>query len=270
MDTPQKPSCSFFIISLEHAQDRRDTISERLNQLGLSFEFLPGVDGRKLDLLRHPHYEPWKRRLFWGRDLSNGEFGCVLAHRGVYQHMVDHQIPFAVVLEDDAILTDELPAVIRSLCEQSAHWDLVRFLGRPKNYKSARAIALLEGTSAMLSRPHGVPGGAYGYLLSLEAAKRLLEMMDKNWLAIDTLHGVTWLTKLRTLSVVPSPVLPNDDIPSCIDEQDSNQRWDKRNQLQGWMKILYPVTRFIWKTYLNVCNKYVWLRTLSADRRLQK
>lgn len=260
--------CKIFVISLEHAQERRKTIAARLNQLDLIFEFLPGVDGRKLHPLQHPHYEPLRRRLFWGRDLSNGEFGCVLAHRGVYQHMVEHQIPLAVVLEDDAILTNELPTVVSALSWIADQWDLVRFLGREKNYKFSRIIGPLAGTSASLSRPHGVPGGAYGYLLNLKAARRLLEMMDKNWLAIDTLHGVSWLTDLKTLSVVPSPVLPNDDIPSCIDEQDSSQRWDKRNQLQGWMKISYPVTRFVWKTYLSVWNTCLRVHTWRVDRQL--
>ena len=95
-------------------------------------------------------------------------------------------------------------------------------------------------------------------------------MMEKNWLAIDTLHGVSWLTKLNTVSVTPSPVLPNDQVPSCIDEQDANLRWDKSVQLAGWRKLIYPLTRGAWKTYSNVLIKYVWFGTLLSDRRLSR
>ncbi|TYP00052.1 GR25 family glycosyltransferase involved in LPS biosynthesis [Geothermobacter ehrlichii] len=262
--------CPIFIITLEDATSRQESIRRRLTELGLSFQFIPGVDGRKLDLLAHPAYEPVKRRLFYGRDLSNGEFGCVLGHRNVYRHMIEHRIECAVVLEDDSILTDELPAVLAALRHERDCWDLVRFLGRQKNYRSTRTIRPLPGTSAMLSRQLGIPGGAYGYMLNLRAAERLEKLMQKNWLAVDTLHGAVWLTGLRTFSVTPSPVLPNDQAPSCIDTLDDNLRWDKTVRLEGTMRLLYPLTRGLWKFYLNCCTQYVRFSTLAKDRKLAR
>jgi len=208
--------------------------------------------------------------MFFGRDLSNGEFGCILAHKSIYEHIVKNNMGTALILEDDAILCDELPDVISALTRNPEIWDLVRFLGREKNYRASRKIARLPGTQSYLARPHGTPGGAYGYVISNQAARRLLSMMGKNWFPIDTLHGVSWLTKLNTVSVIPSPVLPNDQVPSCIDEQDSNLRWDKSVQLSGWRKLIYPLTRGGWKTYSNVLIKYVWFGTLISDRRLSR
>lgn len=259
-----------FVITLEHSKERRETISSRLGELGIPFEFHPGVDGRKIDLLANPGYSKWKRRMFFGRDLSNGEFGCILAHKSIYEHIVKNNIGTALILEDDAILCDELPDVISALARNPESWDLVRFLGREKNYRASRKIARLPGTQSDLARPHCTPGGAYGYVISNQAARRLLSMMEKNWLPIDTLHGVSWLTNLNTVSVIPSPVLPNDQVPSCIDEQDSNMRWDKSVQLSGWRKPTYPLTRGGWKTYSNVLIKYIWFGTLISDRRLSR
>ena len=268
--TKNKIDCPVFVITLDYAQERREIISARLRELSLSCKFIPGVDGRKLDLLSHPAYEPVKRRLFFGRDLSAGEFGCVLAHRNVYQYMADNHILRALVLEDDATLADALPTVIKALCNIPATWDLIRFLGRQKNYRSQRSILPLEKTGSMLSRQHGTHGGAYGYMINLEAAKRLLSMMQKNWMAIDTLHGVTWLTRLKTFSVMPSPVLPNDDVPSCIDEQDANKRWDKSVRMAKWQRPLYPFTRGLWKLYLNCAVKIVWFGSWPSDARLRR
>ncbi|MDO9221619.1 MAG: glycosyltransferase family 25 protein [Thiobacillus sp.] len=267
---PDSPTFHCFVITLEHSQERRNLISDRLGELEMPFEFYPGVDGRKVDLLSHQNYSKWKRRMFFGRDLSNGEFGCILAHKSIYEHIVANHIGTALILEDDAILCDELPDVVSALTRNPQSWDLVRFLGREKNYRASRKIVRLPGTQSHLARPHGTPGGAYGYVISNRAARRLLCMMEKNWLPIDTLHGVSWLTKLNTVSVIPSPVLPNDQVPSCIDEQDSNLRWDKSVQLSGWRKLAYPLTRGAWKTYSNVLIKYVWLSTLIPDRRLSR
>jgi len=259
-----------FVITLEHSQERRNLISARLGELEMPFEFYPGVDGRKVDLLSHQNYSKWKRRMFFGRDLSNGEYGCILAHKSIYEHIVKNNILTALILEDDAILCDELPDVVSALTRNPENWDLVRFLGREKNYRASRKIARLPGTQSYLARPHGTPGGAYGYVISNQAAKRLLSMMEKNWLPIDTLHGVSWLTKLNAVSVIPSPVLPNDQVPSCIDEQDSNLRWDKSVQLSGWRKLIYPLTRGGWKTYSNVLIKYIWFGALISDQRLSR
>jgi glycosyl transferase family 25 len=270
MNSNTPPLFHCFVITLEHSQERRDLISTRLGELEMPFEFYPGVDGRKVDLLSHQNYSKWKRRMFFGRDLSNGEFGCILAHKSIYEHIVANHIGTALILEDDAILCDELPAVVSALTQNPEIWDLVRFLGREKNYRASRKIAQLPGTQSYLARPHGMPGGAYGYLISNQAARRLLSMMEKNWLPIDTLHGVSWLTKLNTVSVIPSPVLPNDQVPSCIDEQDLSLRWDKSVQLSGWRKLIYPLTRGGWKAYINVLIKYVWFGTLISDRRLSR
>lgn len=270
MNPNKEPLFQCFVITLEHSSERRKIISSRLDELKIPFEFYPGVDGRKIDLLSHQGYSKWKRRMFFGRDLSNGEFGCILAHKSIYEHIAEKNIGIALILEDDAILCDELPSVVSALTQYQKNWDIVRFLGRKKNYRASVTIAQLPGTHSCLARPHGTPGGAYGYVISNRAAKRLLSMMEKNWLPIDTLHGVSWLTKLNTVSVVPSPVLPNDDVPSCIDEQDSNLRWDKSVSLSGWRKLIYPLTRGAWKTYCNVLVKYVRLSTLVSDIRLSR
>lgn len=270
MSPNKEPLVHCFVITLEHSQERRKIISSRLDELKIPFEFYPGVDGRKIDLLSHRNYSKWKRRMFFGRDLSNGEFGCILAHKSIYEHIAEKNIGIALILEDDAILCDELPSVVSALTQHQENWDIVRFLGRKKNYRASRTIARLPGTHNCLARPHGMPGGAYGYVISNQAAQRLLSMMEENWLPIDTLHGVSWLTKLNTVSVVPSPVLPNDDVPSCIDEQDSNLRWDKSVSLSGWRKLIYPLTRGAWKTYCNVLVKYVRLRTLLPDIKLSR
>ncbi len=264
------PGYHCVVISLEDAQARRDVISARLRSLGIPFEFVPGVDGRKLDVATHPGYDSLKRCINFGRDLSNGELGCMLAHRNACRHVLDSGYAAALVLEDDALLTDDLPGVLADLLAMRERWDLVRFLGRKKNYRASRLIAPLPHGRAHLARPLGTPGGAYGYLLNPRAAKRLLELTEPIWLPIDTLHGMTWRTGLKTLSVVPSPILPDDDTPSCIDGQDDHRRWDKSVTLGGGWRLAYPLTRAFHKLRFAVMGRWMRLRTLIPDALAQR
>ena len=149
------------VITLDDAADRRETISSRLKSLGVPHTFLPGVDGRNIDASTHPRYIGWKRRTFFGRDLSGGELGCILAHRNVYEYIVSNELAFSLVLEDDALLSDNLPEVLETLLDIMGKWDIVRFLGREKNYRSSRRIRPLGTTTSMLARTRGTPGGAY-------------------------------------------------------------------------------------------------------------
>jgi hypothetical protein len=89
--------------------------------------------------------------------------------------------------------------------------------------------------------------------------------MEHIWLPIDTLHGMTWHTGLATLSVVPSPILPDDDTPSCIDDQDAHRRWDKSITLNGGWKLAYPLTRAYHKMHFAVMGRLMRLRTLFTD-----
>lgn len=228
-----------FVINLKRSEGRRKDMSERLGKLGVPFSFFEAVDGHALDIDNLPAYDGLKRRLFFGRDLRKGEIGCLLSHRAVYQHMVDNNISAAVVLEDDVFLKDDFPEVVRALMNQPAAWDMVRFLDSEKVYQKSRFIRLLGVGSYSLKRVLIASGGAYGYVLTLKAARALLRHMQKNYLPVDALHGYVWRTGLEVLSVVPSPVSPDNEIGSTIGEA----RFDKTLHVKGWQKAVYPLTR---------------------------
>jgi glycosyl transferase family 25 len=233
-----------FVLSLPHCPDRRRIIAGRLAELGLDFSFFEGIDGQGIDPATHPLYAGRQRRLFFGKDLTRGEFGCLLTHRAIYRHMVEYGIGRALVLEDDAVPQESLPAVITALMQTSVPWDIVRFLGSAKHYQQCRAVAPLCGPHE-LTRVMTTPGGAYGYLLNLKAAQKLLEHTQRNWLPIDVVHGQVWRTELNVFCVRPSPVLPDHEVPSTI----GAERFDKNVRLTGWEKVAYPLTRAALKIY---------------------
>lgn len=252
-----------FVISLKECADRRAKIAARLAQLRMAFEFVDGIDLRGADILEHPHYDAERRRLYYGRDLQPGELGCLLSHRQVYQIMVERELPYALVLEDDAGLEDDLPAVVASLVRSPVRWDLIRFLDKKKVYrKKCRHICKIDAVHE-LSRLPTNSGGAYGYLLNHHAASRLLEIMRLNWLQNDVLHSRAWFTGLTTYIVRPSPVTHPVD-----DEDDSIigvTRFESHIDLSGWQRFLHPIARFGMKLQDQYMKRLHYFRCLSLD-----
>ena len=105
-----------FVIHLENDHARRDWISQQFDKLGIPFEFFKACDGRALtpgDLAASYDAKWAKRRI--GRPMSPAEIGCALSHIGVYQEIVRRQLPYALVLEDDATLPDDLVEVMEAI-----------------------------------------------------------------------------------------------------------------------------------------------------------
>ena len=101
----------------------------------------------------------------------------------------------------------------------------------------------------------GLPGGAYGYLVSARAAKVLLHHTKRAFMPVDTLQGYTGLTGLTVYGVKPSPILCDDDVPSTI----GDQRFSRRKQIDGAWRLAYYVTRLGLKIYEMAFKKWIWL-----------
>ena len=258
-----------FVINLPESLDRRARITEQLATLGVTPIVLPGKRGTQEDL-QTAGYRGWMRRLFYGRDLLVGEYGCARSQLAVYQYMVDHNIPEALVLEDDALvdaaqLAEILGALATCVKKVGPFYDFISFLDEEKARWHARRIVRLQG-EVHLYRPFKQTGGAYGYLITQRAARQLLKDGQRLWRPIDTMHAQAWLSGLRVFSVSPSPIKPDHEIDSTI----GYIRFDKNNQLQGAMRAVYPLSRLIYKlTDGGMCRLRFWWQR-RRDKKLRR
>lgn len=102
-----------FIISLEDAIERRNAITQQLDHLGMSATIFNAVDGRKGLSPEHEALVDRKKALERvGRNLSGGEFACALSHQAIYRHIIDAELPGAIILEDDAILSKNFASFV--------------------------------------------------------------------------------------------------------------------------------------------------------------
>ncbi|MFC4271207.1 hypothetical protein GQF03_12445 [Sneathiella chungangensis] len=252
-----------FVINRSKDIQRRTDMTERLAKVGVTPIFFEAVDGYQLDVDTLPEYDREKRRRYFGKDLKAGEIGCLLSHKRIYEKMVAEDIPQALVLEDDVFLADDVKSVLEDIQETSLPWDLIRFVGHGKVFDIGyrRLCELRNGYS--ITRVPTSPSGAYAYLLTRKAAKRLLYFMQKNWVPVDIVHSRSWQTGLETFLIHPSPVVPDLEGPSTI----GDERFDKAKQIKGLTKLLHPFYRFWYKLSNGAGKRLLYLTSWFRDRK---
>lgn len=166
-------SVSVFVISLPQAVERRSFMKAQLEKLYLSFEFFDAFIGK--DYADNPAYYNEKKALkAEGRKLRTGEVGCALSHNAVYRLIVEKKLPYALILEDDAILSTDLPEVLEKLLPHLQGPRIIQ-LERCDLYKKSTALPLVKGYSLVSPRfiKEGSIAQTAGYLISYEAAQKI-------------------------------------------------------------------------------------------------
>lgn len=93
-----------FVISLKRATDRRRHIQNEFKKHRLAFEWYDAIDAQTTsdaDLSALIDHDVVKQHPIW---LTKGAICCALSHYSVYQLVIERNLPYALVLEDDVIL----------------------------------------------------------------------------------------------------------------------------------------------------------------------
>lgn len=173
-----------FFINLDHDVGRREALERQLDALGLPHTRFPGVYGKALspkELARHYDHA---RAVAQSRELTVGEVGCALSHLGVYRAMLEQDLPYALILEDDAKLGADVPAVLEALAQQvSPDEPVVTLLTHIDRYykRSARPLTAHHEVVKLAN----YQWLAHGYFVTRAAARRMVEQLYPVWLAAD-------------------------------------------------------------------------------------
>jgi len=175
-----------FVISLPDADDRRAFVREELGRAGLDFEFVDAVRGK--DYYEDPGaYDKAKALRIELRNLTAGEVGCALSHQKVYRLMAERGLSFAMVMEDDAIVSPDLPEALRLLEPRIRPNDLVQ-LERCDVFSRSGSEELLG--EYKIVRPRMIKLGSMcqsaGYVITREAADKILAKNDPVYVPADS------------------------------------------------------------------------------------
>ena len=202
-----------WVINLDRAPERLARITAQLGRLGLPFHRLAAVDARSMtDQQRALLDEPAYRRKH-GMSPVLGELGCYLSHVQVMRAFLASDAEFALVLEDDVLLRDSLPAVLMGLARHHDRWDMCKLSavhsGTPQPFV---AVASGHHLAVMLSRCTG----SSAYAINRVAAQAYLQQLLPMSLPYDHVFDQGWRFGLKVRLVTPTPCGHDEEIVSTI------------------------------------------------------
>lgn len=206
--------CPVFVINLERSRYRREFMLSYLARLGVNAQIFQAVDGAKLnldELHNHGIYDDAIAHQKFSRSLSSAEIACTLSHLGIYQKMIEEDIPMAMILEDDAMFSQGTANKISSvLSELPGDWEFLQLYYLCKEY--------VHVTDNMVSFPakNLMPVGSAGYLIRNSGAKKILENGFPICYPADSLIGRCPRWGVILYGIKPSCIFQNAMFPTDI------------------------------------------------------
>ena len=101
-----------FLINLDKRADRLAFVQSQLDAIQLPFERIAAVYGAELTVEQQALFDQKRFVLEQKKAAVPGEIGCAMSHRGIWQQMVQQQLPYALILEDDIHINSKLAAFL--------------------------------------------------------------------------------------------------------------------------------------------------------------
>ena len=207
-------------IAMDSELERIAMMQKWLRPLEATFDVrrIVGIFGDK-DLREGRFYAKADRLRKFGYEMTASEIGCFLSHRQCWEECVAEDKATLVLESDVAPLEQaEFVDLLESLMAAKGSFDVVRLHGVfIKNEMCSRRLAALT-KNYDLAQTLGDPMGSAGYLITPDAAARLLNASERFCVPLDVFLGSTWLHKRRVRTVKPYPLFAY-EFPSVIGDR---------------------------------------------------
>lgn len=239
---------SALVINLDQSPERLLFQQQQLARLGVTMQRLPAV---QTTAITPQNYEQWSNG--WQRKMRMAEVACFLSHKKAWQMVVQHDQPM-LILEDDALLSKQVPAILNTLSLKN-HLDYV-------NLETRQRRKLLDNKEIVLIPHYGMRrlyqdrNGSAAYVLFPAGARKLLARASHKAPALaDAFLSSAY--ELSAWQVIPAAAIQTDQ---CAAYQ--------LNQINPFSSTITPSNQF--KPPANSCLDY-WrfkYRRLVAQGRM--
>ena len=142
---------NIFYINLDTRVDRQDNIIQQMSNLNLVAQRVSASVGKDLSVEEKSFIDYDKFLCLMKRTITDGEIGCALSHHRIWNYVLENDIDYALVMEDDVIFDKRLVEVI-SDCQNYQYFDFINFsTTTPYSYNSQVARNFID--KGMYTRP---------------------------------------------------------------------------------------------------------------------
>ena len=219
---------NFYVINLDRSFERLELMSSQLSSQKIDLERIPAIDGMNIKISDEADDATCRSEM--GRSIQPGEVGCFLSHIKALQTFISSNSDFAVILEDDAIISSEFSNRIMDLCSfitKNKHSSLCSINLGPSDYKYTTNIISLSGMNLM--KAHRFPMLATGILWTREGAALVLSQKGKVKYPYDNYLRIILTKNSNGLSVKPALVRAA-EVSSDIEARSISKGRSKENR----------------------------------------
>ena len=196
-----------YVINLDRRPDRWQAISDNLDRIGVAAQRIPAVDAQQLAERQKEEIARGNGPLF---AINLGAAACIQGHRKAMTALLESPHPAALILEDDAELASDTPALLESTDWWPAGAMVVRLEDGLDKLRLLRRPCGATPTGRRLHRFERWMPGSAGYLVNREGARLALEAFaDPTETTDHTLFDLRVseaARRFQTVQIVPAMV----------------------------------------------------------------
>ena len=204
-----------YVINMSSSSDRFNYISQQLEHQNLSFKRIPGVDIKERQDLKNKYYSKVRNKLDYHTPLTDGEIGCYIAHRNAWKAILDDDIDFGLVLEDDAYLKENLKLILDNLHNTKSDWDILKLADLSTSPRKGTNIEKFQKFD--IQSYYKPPTLCIAEVITRKGAKILLNLSNTFGRPVDVDKQWFCFKGLKIKGIKPYPVNCNNQFKSEID-----------------------------------------------------
>lgn len=205
-------NCPVYVINLDSAQERMQKMDKQLKAINVNYSRIQAVKGTDLTPEEiASEYSSDLNKKYFRADLSVGEIGCYISHKNAWRKMVEENIEYAVILEDDLTIEPNFVDIFQ-LADTLKKYDLIK-LSDNRAHKPTQTLTLTDDFE--LINFNKIPNCATGYTITLAGAKKLLAR-TKFYRPVDIDMQFCTELNLSVYGLRPYSISENLELPSDI------------------------------------------------------
>jgi glycosyl transferase family 25 len=209
-----------YIINLKKDVYRKENMIKQLDKNNLKYEITEAVNGSELDIEKLKKENMIK---VTESELKKGQYGCYLSHVNIWKKFLETDKKYCLVLEDDAILTDNFNKKINHMVYELNNLDLsipinnidMIYLNTiyscTLSFKESDCKKTIDGPNIKnVRKPIYLGYNTCGYIITRKGAENLLKFSIPMTLPIDVLiHKLNYTNTLNIVKTI-NPYVEHD------------------------------------------------------------